>query len=272
VAEIIGHHFNLLRYEFHVFRSRPDPFLVIFSDRASRDVVFARGRVLDGPVDLRFHSWEADRFGERVLIPYHVKISLEGLSQHAWSLDTTERVLGDEALIHHVDQASRRREDFRYYVCWAFSQNPSRIPQLVYLTLSDRLGDPRLDAQLHFSRPCNVRRGQLFMILVHIESVEDLQFYHHSPEQLNAEGKVQLRELRWRLGHPDGDIEEEVERTSQRYCRPILEPRRRPREDDDEDRGRSRPRSREPLRGVSRWVDNRRRDRGVVTERDRGRN
>jgi dissimilatory sulfite reductase (desulfoviridin) alpha/beta subunit len=41
--------------------------------------VFARGRVLDGLVDLMFHSWEVDRLGERVLIPYHVKISLEGL-------------------------------------------------------------------------------------------------------------------------------------------------------------------------------------------------
>jgi hypothetical protein len=77
VVKIIGHHFNLSRYEFHVFRSRLDPFLLIFS--YMRDVVFARGRVLDGLVDLMFHSWEVDRLGERLLIPYHVKISLEGL-------------------------------------------------------------------------------------------------------------------------------------------------------------------------------------------------
>jgi hypothetical protein len=101
-----------------------------------------------------------------------------------------KRVLGDEALIHHVDQTSRHREDFRYFVCWVFSWNPSRIPQLVYLTLSDRLDDPRLEAQLHFSRPRNIRRGQVFKVLVHIKLVEDLHYYHHPPEQLNAESKV----------------------------------------------------------------------------------
>jgi hypothetical protein len=57
-----------------------------------------------------------------VLIPYHVKISLEGLLQHAWSLDMAKRVLGDETLIHHVEQASRHKEDFRYFVCWVLSE------------------------------------------------------------------------------------------------------------------------------------------------------
>jgi hypothetical protein len=117
VAEIISHNFGLPGYEFHIFRSNPEPFIVIFSDRATRDIVFARGRVQDGLVDLRFHTKEADRFGERVLIPYHVKVSLEGLPHHAWSIEMAERVLGDEAVIHHVEQATRRREDFRFYSC-----------------------------------------------------------------------------------------------------------------------------------------------------------
>jgi hypothetical protein len=56
VAVIIGHHFDLLRYEFQVFRSNLDPFIVVFSERSVRDVVFARGRVSDGPIKLLFHS------------------------------------------------------------------------------------------------------------------------------------------------------------------------------------------------------------------------
>jgi hypothetical protein len=179
-----------------------------------------------------------------------------------------ERVLGDEALIHHVDQASRHREDFRYFVCWVFSWNPSRIPQLVYLTLSDRLDDPRLEAQLHFSRPRNIRRGQVFKVLVHIELVEDLHYYHHPPEQLNAESKVQLHELRWCPGRPDGHIEEEVDRPAHRYCRPDSVPCRWPWEDDDEERGRGRPNRQDFLQGVSLWLDNKRQDKGAGMERD----
>jgi hypothetical protein len=41
VAEIICNNFSLRRYEFYIFRSSPDPFIVIFSKRAARDLVFA---------------------------------------------------------------------------------------------------------------------------------------------------------------------------------------------------------------------------------------
>jgi hypothetical protein len=144
VAEIIGHHFDLLRYEFHVFHSHPESFIILFSECAARDIVFARGKISNGPVELRFHAWDVDHFAERTVMPYHVKLSLEGLPQHAWFQEITDRVLYDEAVIHHVEQATRCRIDHRFYVCWAFCQNPSRIPQLVYLTLTDRHNDPRL--------------------------------------------------------------------------------------------------------------------------------
>jgi hypothetical protein len=157
VVEIICHHFSLMRYEFHIYRSSSKPFVVIFSERAARDIVFARGRVSDGPVDLRFHSWDADRFGERVVLPFHVMISLEGLPHHAWFHEIDSKVLGDEAVIHHADHATRRREDYRFYVCWAYCQNPSRIPQVVYLSLTDAPGDPRLAVNLQFTWPRSVK-------------------------------------------------------------------------------------------------------------------
>jgi hypothetical protein len=150
VANIITHHFELLRYEFHVFRSAPEPFIVLFSDRAARDVVFVRGRVLDGPVELHFHSWDVDHFCDRVVIPFHVKLSIEGLPQHAWFQEIAKKVLCDEAIIHHVDQATRHKEDHRLFVCWAFCQNLNCIPQMVYLTLSERHGDPQVGCSTAF--------------------------------------------------------------------------------------------------------------------------
>jgi hypothetical protein len=257
VDEIIGHQFDLLRYEFHVFRNTPEPFIVLFSDRAAIDVVFTRGKVSDGRVELRFHAWDVDRVAERCVLPFHVKLSIEGLPQHAWVQDIADKVLCDEASIHHVDQATRRRIDHRFYVCWAFCQNPSRIPQLVYLTLIDRHHELRLDAQLHFSRPRNIKLGLTFKVLIHIDSVEDLMFYHHPPEQLLAEGKTQFCEFFWRPGQPDGDLGEEDIRPTERFYRPGTDYRRRPREDDGEDRNGRCPRGREILRGVSHWFDNR---------------
>jgi hypothetical protein len=223
--------------------------------------VFARGRVADGPVDLRFHYWDVDRFCERVVIPYHVKLSLEGLPHHAWYQEVSAKILGDEALIHHVDNTSRRREDFRFYVCWAFSQNPSCIPHVVYITLSDALGDPQLPINLHFTHPHSVKHDQVFKVLIHIDSVEDLLFYHHPPEQLNADGRVQLRELCWIPGRPNGELDDEIIQPLERYCRLAVDSRRRPRDDDEEEpRGRRRSRGRDFFDGVSRWFGNQRRD------------
>jgi hypothetical protein len=114
-----------------------------------------------------------------VLIPYHVKVSLEGLPHHAWSIEMAERVLRDEAVIHHVEQATRRREDFRFYSCWAFSQYPSRIPQVVYLTLTDRLGDPDLMSSglshplLYWCSCIAYFEGVLNMASVHSHAVSD---------------------------------------------------------------------------------------------------
>jgi hypothetical protein len=200
--------------------------------------VFACGKISDGLVELRFHSWDVDRFGERTAIPYHVKLSIEGLPHHARSPEVADKVLCDEAFIHHVDQSTRRREDLMFFMCWAFCHNPSRIPWLVYLTLSDRHGDPRVEANLHFSRPHNVNRGHTFRVLIHIDSVKDLMLYHHPPEQLMTYGKVQLHEFKWRLGRADGELEEGDFRTAERYCRADHFPGRRPRDDkEDEDKG-----------------------------------
>jgi hypothetical protein len=103
VAELLEHHFGLLRYEFHIFRSSSEAFTILFSERAARDLVFARGRISDRPIELSFHSWEVDQFRERTNMPYHVKLSIEGLPHHVWFPDIADRVVGDEALIHHVE-------------------------------------------------------------------------------------------------------------------------------------------------------------------------
>jgi hypothetical protein len=57
-------------------------------------------------------------------------------------------------VIYHVEQVSRRREDLWFFVCSVFCQNPSRIPQMEYLTLMYKPGDLRIDVQLHFYRQC----------------------------------------------------------------------------------------------------------------------
>jgi hypothetical protein len=67
--------------------------------------VFAAGRLIEGPIELAFHPWELDRCKE-----------------------VAEKVLCDEVLIHHVEEAMMDRSDQCSYNCWVFTKDPSRIP------------------------------------------------------------------------------------------------------------------------------------------------
>lgn len=149
---------------------------MLFSESADRDLVFAKGSVIEGPYEFRFHSWDADLYGDGLFIPYHIKLSLEGIPQHAWFHERTKSILSDEAVIHHVDADTLHRTDQRSYVCWAFCQDPTTIPHVVYLTLVRREGELRQKPYIHFTRPRSMKRGQVFRVFVHIDYVEDLHF------------------------------------------------------------------------------------------------
>jgi hypothetical protein len=123
-------------HEFYVFRNRPDLYVIIFSERRARDIIFDACRIMEDAVELRFSEWELDAFGGRSNVPFHVKLSLEGIPHHAWFQETADRILGDDAVIHHVEESTRRRTGLWAFQCWAFSKDPSKIPQVVFLTLT----------------------------------------------------------------------------------------------------------------------------------------
>jgi hypothetical protein len=177
LKDIIVHHFGIRKHEFYAYRSFPAPFIVIFAKRHAWDIVFAARRVIDGAVELCFNAWDLDAFGDRSNIPYHIKLSIEGLPHHAWNQTIADKVLCDEALIHHVEESTRRKADLRAYQCWAFSKDPSRIPQEVFLTLTQHDENVQRDAQIHFVIPSGVKKAHVFKVLVHIDVVEDLMFH-----------------------------------------------------------------------------------------------
>lgn len=109
VAEIITHRFGIRRYLFQVYRSYPQPFIAFFSDTFDRDRVYIAERLVDGLIELSFHAWDMEKFGDRVHIPFHVKLSIEGLPQHAWFTEVASKVLCDEAFIHYVEEDTRLR-------------------------------------------------------------------------------------------------------------------------------------------------------------------
>jgi hypothetical protein len=159
-------------------------------------------------VELGFHAWDLDRHGDKELLPYHVKFSIEGIPPHAWFKEITDLILGDEAIIRHVEEDTQKRVDLRAFQCWATYRDPSKIPQSVFLSLSKFEVDPRRAAQAHLNRPREALHSHVFRVLVHIDAIEDLMFYHFPHEDLIADGKRPWTDFCWQYGRADGDLEE----------------------------------------------------------------
>jgi hypothetical protein len=190
VKDIIYHQFGIRKHELHVFRNYPEPFIAIFSTSHDRDVVYAAARAVEGLIELRFHAWELDRFGERVVIPYHVRLCIEGIPHHAWSKEVADKVLDDEAFIHHVEQETVEKIDQRSFNCWVFCKDPSRLPQIVFLAMAIFEREIAPHDRGFFVRPRAVKHSHVFKVLIHVDAVEDLLFYHYPRDELIADGKI----------------------------------------------------------------------------------
>jgi hypothetical protein len=171
VKNIIFSQFGIPKHEYYVDRSYQELFIAIFLESHNRDVLLAAGRAVEGTIELCFHAWDLYRFGDRENLPYHVRISMEGIPQHAWCKEIVDKVLYNEAIIHHVEEETLDRVDQQVFKCCAFSKDPSRMPQVDYLTLTHPEQGGRRNAQTHFNRPRAVRKSHVFRVFIHIDVV-----------------------------------------------------------------------------------------------------
>jgi hypothetical protein len=49
------HHFGVHKHELYVYCRQSEPFIVMFSEKCARDLVFAVGRLIEGPIELAFY-------------------------------------------------------------------------------------------------------------------------------------------------------------------------------------------------------------------------
>jgi hypothetical protein len=133
---------------------------------------------VDGPIELGFHAWDLDHFGDREVLPFHVRLCIEGIPHHAWSKGIADVVLRDEAMIHHVEEEVMDRLDQWVFKCWVLIKDQSRILQTVFLIMPQYEQEPRRNDLVHFNQPRAAKQCHVFNILIHIDDVEDLMFYH----------------------------------------------------------------------------------------------
>jgi hypothetical protein len=120
-----------------------------------------------------------------------------------------DKVLCDEAIIHFVEEETADRSDQRTYRCWAYYKDPSKLSQVVFLSLSDHDQGCNQAAQIHFIRPRGFKHNHIFKVFIHIDDVEDLAFYHFPQNEFLADGKTPWREFSWKSGIADGELDDD---------------------------------------------------------------
>lgn len=88
-----------------------------------------------------------------------------------------------------------------------------------------------------------MKPGFVFKVIIHIDAVEDLTFYHYPRDELLADGKTPWRDFHWEFGYADGELlDDDFPPPPTRHCGDdrLAHWHRR---DDDEDRDRESRRS-----------------------------
>jgi hypothetical protein len=118
-------------------------------------------------------------------------------------------------------------------------------------------------------RPRDVLHSNVFKILGHIDSVEDMMFYRYPRWELIDDGKVPWRDFNWQFGRPDGNLGEEELHPLTRFCGATDRYNcRHPSDDDDQDRDKKHSSARGLLSRVSNCLEAR--SKSQDNQRERG--
>jgi hypothetical protein len=60
----------------------------------------------------------------------------------------------------------------------------------MFLAMAHHEPGPRRGSQIHMARPRAALNCNVLKILIHIDAIEDLMFYHYPREELLADGKI----------------------------------------------------------------------------------
>ncbi|KQK02879.1 hypothetical protein BRADI_2g04263v3 [Brachypodium distachyon] len=170
IADAIASHFGIRRSDMRAVNHR-DGFFLTFEHRHHRETVAAACSFTASFGVINLRPWRASAHADHVALchhvalRHHVHISLENVPLEAWNEVIVRSIIGDACELHYFDSRSLCHEDAVILGCWAWTTNPSKIPLVHWLTLTD--------APKSSTTPATERPGLQHRILVHLGIHED---------------------------------------------------------------------------------------------------
>lgn len=171
---------DLSRDSFSVHPYFPENFLVVFNNRSIKDRFLHEGSIRTHHFLLIVRPWSRLALAVSHPLRFRVKLSLEGLPLHAWSLMSVSAILSPSCWVEAFDELSASCADLSAFRLVAWSLNPNMIPKekSVVIVEPDLLPDGIvLDHRKQvFTTPFGARECQealRYNVIIHVHDVKD---------------------------------------------------------------------------------------------------
>ncbi|CAN6360461.1 unnamed protein product [Urochloa humidicola] len=164
---------------FPVTPSFPESFLVICSTQEAHDRALGASPVPLGATFLSLRQWTRLVRAESKTLYQKVGIEVDGIPEHAWSIDTASKLLAKHVWIERLDTATASKEDMSTFKLTAWTKDPLGIPLSKLLCIAEpepQIIYPDEEMQRIFANVEPYLRQKVILeypITIHLRSIAD---------------------------------------------------------------------------------------------------
>jgi hypothetical protein len=206
LEDTIVRQFRLQPCDVSVTRHRPEAFLIRLQHRRHCEDVLARDKFQYHGADVCVRQWRSLTGALAATLFYRLRIVLDGVPRHAWLPNIAERLIGRTCSLQCIDTNLLHPTDTRGIELWAWTENPSRIPKVMWLTFtSGSMEGSSSSWQVSEFPPSRWQRGIWHRIYVHLWEIHNYAGVTTDPHDPDtAIGEPDKRRLPWFWGVKDG--------------------------------------------------------------------
>ncbi|KAE8809813.1 D-3-phosphoglycerate dehydrogenase, chloroplastic [Hordeum vulgare] len=162
-------------HSLRVTAHHPEHFFVIFTQPAHQVNAVRRGSIrIDGAV-FNVASWHENDHASFGFLLLHVRVVVEDVPMHFWSVEGAEEILGKRVRVDRLDSRTLERGHTKTFACWVWTDDVASIPTRHTLGVLPR-GAGCVDEMEGFSPPDRRVAPPLataeYSMLIHVDRVE----------------------------------------------------------------------------------------------------
>ncbi|KAE8796413.1 D-3-phosphoglycerate dehydrogenase, chloroplastic [Hordeum vulgare] len=163
-------------HSLRVTAHHPEHYFVVFTQPALQVNAVRRGSIrVDGAI-FNISTWHDHDHAAFDSLLLHIRIVVEGVPMHYWSVEGAEEILGRRVRVDRLDRRTLERGHTKTFACWVWTGDVANIPTKHTLGVLPR-GAGRVEEMEGFSPPdrrvAPPPATAEYSMLIHVDRVED---------------------------------------------------------------------------------------------------